>query len=69
VFPPQGPSARELARQALSSVEGGYDLLVHRALRPGGIFAFPIAAPPVASRWYWALAGFDLVVLARKGTP
>jgi ubiquinone/menaquinone biosynthesis C-methylase UbiE len=27
MFSPQGPSARELARQALSSVEGGYDLL------------------------------------------
>src|SRR6266446_6444710 len=27
VFSPQGPSVRELAMQALSSVEGGYDLL------------------------------------------
>jgi ubiquinone/menaquinone biosynthesis C-methylase UbiE len=27
VFSPSGPSARELAVQALSSVEGGYDLL------------------------------------------
>src|ERR1700691_4738217 len=27
VFSPQGPSLRELARQALSSVEAGYDLL------------------------------------------
>src|SRR5580700_7682588 len=27
VFSPEGPSAHELARQALSSVEGGYDLL------------------------------------------
>jgi SAM-dependent methyltransferase len=27
VFSPRGPSLRELARQALSSVEGGYDLL------------------------------------------
>lgn len=27
VFSPQGPSLHELARQALSSVEGGYDLL------------------------------------------
>jgi ubiquinone/menaquinone biosynthesis C-methylase UbiE len=27
VFSPDGPSARELARQALSSVEDGYDLL------------------------------------------
>ena len=27
MFSPEGPSLRELARQALSSVEGGYDLL------------------------------------------
>jgi hypothetical protein len=27
MFSPQGPSLRELAMQALSSVEGGYDLL------------------------------------------
>src|SRR5215475_12960403 len=27
MFSPRGPSARELAMQALSSVEGGYDLL------------------------------------------
>src|ERR1700720_1622848 len=27
VFSPRGPSLRELAMQALSSVEGGYDLL------------------------------------------
>jgi len=27
VFSPQGPFVRELAVQALSSVEGGYDLL------------------------------------------
>jgi ubiquinone/menaquinone biosynthesis C-methylase UbiE len=40
---------------------------VHRALRPGGVFAFPIAVPPpVASRWYWALAGFDLVMRVRN---
>ncbi|SHL42387.1 class I SAM-dependent methyltransferase [Actinacidiphila paucisporea] len=33
---------------------------VHRALRPGGLFAFPIGAPPpVTSPWYWAMAGFD----------
>jgi ubiquinone/menaquinone biosynthesis C-methylase UbiE len=40
---------------------------VYRALRPGGVFAFPIAAPPpVASRWYWTLAGFDLVMRVRN---
>ncbi|WUH94884.1 class I SAM-dependent methyltransferase [Streptomyces sp. NBC_00433] len=33
---------------------------VHRALRPGGLFAFPIGAPPpITSPWYWAMAGFD----------
>jgi hypothetical protein len=30
MFSPRGPSARELARQALSSVEGGYDLLASK---------------------------------------
>jgi SAM-dependent methyltransferase len=161
VFSPQGPSLRELARQALSSVEGGYDLLapkfdqtpfrtpdwvldatggtrvrvlkslcqgpvtgvdfsmgmlaqarsahqdaewvradvralpfagafdlavsfgalghllpaerpalfagVYRALRPGGLFAFPVGAPPpVTSGWYWALLGFDLAMRVRN---
>ncbi len=40
---------------------------VHRALRPGGLFAFPIGAPPpVTSVWYWTLLGFDLVMRARN---
>jgi ubiquinone/menaquinone biosynthesis C-methylase UbiE len=40
---------------------------VHRALRPGGLFAFPIAAPqPVTSGWYWALLGFDLAMRVRN---
>ena len=40
---------------------------VHRALRPGGVFAFPIGAPPpVTSRWYWALLGFDLAMRVRN---
>jgi SAM-dependent methyltransferase len=40
---------------------------VHRALRPGGVFAFPLAGPPpLTSRWYWALAGFDLAMRARN---
>ena len=31
---------------------------VYRALRPGGILAFPVGAPqPVTSSWYWALLG------------
>ena len=40
---------------------------VHRALRPGGVFAFPIGArPPLSSARYWALLGFDLVMRARN---
>jgi ubiquinone/menaquinone biosynthesis C-methylase UbiE len=40
---------------------------VHRALRPGGVFAFPIGAPqPITSRYYWMLLGFDLVMRIRN---
>jgi len=40
---------------------------VYRALRPGGVFAFPVGAPPpVASGWYWALFGFDLAMRVRN---
>jgi SAM-dependent methyltransferase len=40
---------------------------VHRALRPGGIFAFPVGPPPpVTSRLYWALLGFDLAMRVRN---
>jgi ubiquinone/menaquinone biosynthesis C-methylase UbiE len=40
---------------------------VYRALRPGGVFAFPVAAPPpVTSRGYWALLGFDLAMRVRN---
>jgi len=40
---------------------------VYRALRPGGVFAFPVPAPPpVTSRSYWALLGFDLVMRVRN---
>src|SRR5580693_3084406 len=40
---------------------------VHRALRPGGLFAFPVPAPPpVTSRSYWALLGFDLAMRVRN---
>ncbi|MFA1549730.1 class I SAM-dependent methyltransferase [Actinomadura chokoriensis] len=40
---------------------------VYRALRPGGLFAFPIGAPPpVSSGLYWALLGFDLVMRMRN---
>ncbi|MFG2650536.1 class I SAM-dependent methyltransferase [Streptomyces sp. NPDC048436] len=40
---------------------------VGRALRPGGVFAFPIGAPqPLTSPLYWALLGFDGVMRARN---
>ena len=40
---------------------------MHRALRPGGVLAFPVGAPqPLTSRRYWALAGFDLAMRARN---
>jgi DNA-binding NarL/FixJ family response regulator/SAM-dependent methyltransferase len=40
---------------------------VYRALRPGGVFAFPIAAPqPITSSWYWTLLGFDLAMRVRN---
>jgi len=40
---------------------------VYRALRPGGIFAVPVGAPPAfSSIWYWALAGFDLAMRVRN---
>jgi ubiquinone/menaquinone biosynthesis C-methylase UbiE len=40
---------------------------VHRALRPGGLFAFPIGEPaPVTSVAHWALLGFDTVMRVRN---
>jgi ubiquinone/menaquinone biosynthesis C-methylase UbiE len=40
---------------------------VYRALRPGGLFAFPIGAPlPITSGWYWTLLGFDLAMRVRN---
>lgn len=40
---------------------------VHCVLRPGGRFAFPLAAPPrPGSRAYWALLGFDAVMRLRN---
>lgn len=40
---------------------------VRRCLRPGGLFAFPIGAPPpVTSPWYWALLGFDAGMRVRN---
>ena len=40
---------------------------VRRSLRPGGLFAFPVGAPPpVTSPWHWALAGFDAGMRVRN---
>ncbi|MFF7194700.1 class I SAM-dependent methyltransferase [Streptomyces sp. NPDC008079] len=40
---------------------------VRRALRPGGLFAFPVTAPPpVDSALYWALWGFDAGMRVRN---
>ncbi|KUH38866.1 MULTISPECIES: class I SAM-dependent methyltransferase [Streptomyces] len=40
---------------------------VHAVLRPGGRFAFPVAAPPrPASAAYWALWGFDAAMRVRN---
>ncbi|WP_435228475.1 class I SAM-dependent methyltransferase [Streptomyces sp. Tue6028] len=40
---------------------------VHRVLRPGGRFAFPVMAPPrPSSPWFWALLGFDAVMRVRN---
>ncbi len=40
---------------------------VHAALRPGGLFAFPITAPPrVGSLQYWTLWGFDTAMRVRN---
>ncbi|MGW8489735.1 class I SAM-dependent methyltransferase [Streptomyces sp. NPDC055886] len=40
---------------------------VHGSLRPGGQFVFPIGAPPpVGSRAYWSLLGFDAAMRVRN---
>ncbi|MET9800940.1 class I SAM-dependent methyltransferase [Streptomyces sp. NPDC006368] len=40
---------------------------VYASLRPGGLFAFPVAAPPpVGSTAYWALWGFDAAMRVRN---
>src|SRR6266511_4573011 len=40
---------------------------VHRALRPGGILALPLGAPPpLTSVAHWAMLGFDLTMLVRN---
>jgi SAM-dependent methyltransferase len=40
---------------------------VHRALRPGGVLAFPVVAPArVTSPAYWAALGFDVAMRIRN---
>lgn len=40
---------------------------VHDALRPGGLFAFPVGAPPrTGSRVYWSLLAFDTAMRVRN---
>ncbi|MER5731625.1 class I SAM-dependent methyltransferase [Streptomyces sp. NPDC002138] len=40
---------------------------VHGALRPGGLFAFPIGAPlPLSSAAWWVTAGFDAAMRVRN---
>jgi SAM-dependent methyltransferase len=40
---------------------------VYRALRPSGLFAFPIGAPPpLTSVSHWAMLGFDLAMRVRN---
>lgn len=40
---------------------------VHAVLRPGGLFVFPVPAPPpVGSKLYWALWGFDAAIRLRN---
>lgn len=40
---------------------------VYRALRPGGLFAFPIGAPPgIVSPAYWVTLGFDVTMRIRN---
>jgi ubiquinone/menaquinone biosynthesis C-methylase UbiE len=40
---------------------------VHRALRPGGLFAVPVGEfPPLTSWAHWMLLGFDLTMLVRN---
>lgn len=40
---------------------------VHASLRPGGRFVFPVGAPPpVGSRAYWSLLGFDAAMRVRN---
>ncbi len=39
---------------------------VYRALKPGGLFTFPVGAPVPTSVSYWATLGFDLAMRVRN---
>ncbi|MGW7517972.1 class I SAM-dependent methyltransferase [Streptomyces sp. NPDC054796] len=51
----------------LPSERPGLFARVHAALRPGGVFAFPLGAPPpLRSPLYWTLLGFDVAMRVRN---
>lgn len=51
----------------LPSERPGLFAQVRASLRPGGLFVFPVAAPPaVGSRAYWSLFGFDAAMRVRN---
>lgn len=51
----------------LPSERPGFFEGVYRALRPGGLFAFPDgASPPLTSVSYWVTLGFDLAMRVRN---
>ncbi|MCA1217446.1 class I SAM-dependent methyltransferase [Streptomyces sp. 8L] len=85
----EGPPAVEWVRADARALpfDGGFDLAtsfgafghflpeerpavfagVRAALRPGGVFAFPLPAPsPVGSLPYWAMWGFDAAMRVRN---
>ena len=63
MFSPQGPSVRELAKQALSSVEGGYDLLAQaRRAHPDATCPLP-RGPRSAVRDDLTASGFTVTTL------
>ena len=78
MFHPKGPTLRELAVQALSSTERGYDLLAPKfdytpfrtpdaVLRPGGRLVFVTSPmPPPWSARYWLARGFNAAMHVRN---
>ncbi|MFF4248488.1 class I SAM-dependent methyltransferase [Streptomyces sp. NPDC001822] len=51
----------------LPSERPGLFAQVRASLRPGGLFVFPVGAPPpVGSRAYWSLLGFDAAMRVRN---